>query len=165
MVVNFPGRRINVDVPHIAFATAIGSWAAWYCWDAWHANAAVENLILILPVSVIAILLYLFVVAGSIKRINFLQQGNPASQSATSRKTVIRIAGSMVLLAAFVLAGPLIGFDVATFLYMLLMMAFLGERRPLVLVVVPLLFSVVVIYCFGQLLSTPLPVLILRGQG
>ena len=160
----FTGLKIDIDVPHVAFATGIGCWTVWYCWDAWHANAAVENLILILPVSVIAIVLYLFVVAGSIRRIKTPQEENPTPLLRVSRKTSIRIAGSMALLAAFVLTGPLIGFDVASFLYMLIMMAFLGERRPLLLVLVPLLFSVIVIYCFGTLLSTPLPVLILRGQ-
>jgi|SRR6516162_3200710 hypothetical protein len=163
MLLNFPGRKVDVEIPHVAFATGIGGWAVWYCWDAWHANAAVENLILILPVSLIAIVLYVFVIAGSIKRANIPPEGSSLHQP-VSRKTGVRIAGSMALLGAFVLTGPLIGFDVASFLYMLLTMAFLGERRILVLVIVPLMFSVIVIYSFGTLLSTPLPVLILWGQ-
>lgn len=164
MSLNFAGRKISVDVPHFAFATAIAGWTTWYCWDAWHANAAVENLILILPVSGIAFVLYLFVAASSFKRVDDIQEEPVSSHVPTSRKTAIRIAGSMLLLGGFVIAGPLIGFDVASFAYMLLMMAFLGERRILMLIIVPLLFSVIVIYCFGTLLATPLPVLILRGQ-
>jgi len=164
MFVNFPGRKLDVDLPHFAFATGIAGWAAWYCWDAWHANAAVENLILILPVSGIAIALYLFVVAGSFKRVDQLNEEASSRRTPVPRKTAVKIAGSMALLAGFVIAGPIIGFDIASFAYMLLMMAFLGERRILVLVLFPMLFSVVIIYCFGTLLSTPLPVLILRGQ-
>lgn len=158
------GRKTAVDVPHVAFATGIAGWIVWYCWDAWHANAQVENLIMILPVSLIGVALYFFVVAGCFKRVHESHEQSGSAREPIARRTAIRIAGSMVLLAGFVLSGPLIGFDVASFLYMLLMMAFLGERRVLVLVSVPLIFSVAVIYCFGSLLATPLPVLLLRGQ-
>lgn len=164
MALDLSDRKIAVDVPHLAFATAIAGWIVWYCWDAWHANAAVENLILILPASVIAVVLYLFVVLGSIKRAKQPVKKAPSPVESASQKTAMKIAGSMVALAGFVIAAPFIGFDVASFAYILIMMVFLGERRIAVLLIFPLLFSVVVIYSFGTLLSTPLPVLILRGQ-
>lgn len=164
-VVNFAGRNIAVDIPHVAFATGLAGWAVWYCWDAWHANSDVENMILILPVSVAAVLLYFFVVAGCCHSVRQGEEQLVSLHEPLGRRTALKIAGSMALLAGFVLAGPLIGFDVATFAFMLLMMAFLGERRIAVLILVPLLFSLAVIYCFGTLLATPLPVLILRGQG
>lgn len=163
-IVNLLGCKRAIDIPHIAFATGLAGWAVWYCWDAWHANASVENMIMILPVSAIALVLYFFVIAGSIKRVGQANEQIVSSREPHSRRTAIRIAGSMALLAAFVVAAPLVGFDVASFLYMLLMIVFLGERRILVLAIFPLLFTVVVIYCFGTLLATPLPVLILRGQ-
>lgn len=164
-IIHFSGRDVAVDIPQVAFATCIAGWAAWYCWDAWHASAEVENLIMILPVSIIAIVLYFFVLSGSIKRVKKDEEAATAPNETVSRKTAIKIFGSMVLLGGFVIAGPYIGFDVASFLYMLLMMAFLGERRPVALVVISVLFSIVVIYCFSTLLATPLPVLIFRGQG
>lgn len=161
---NFAVGKFAVDIPNIVFATALAGWVAWYCWDAWHANAAMENVILILPVSALGILLYFFVVAGCIKRISMDEKRCASSREPMSRGMAIKIVGSMAMLAALVLAGPMIGFDIASFVYMLGMMAFLGERRILVLLFFPLIFSIVVIYCFGTLLSTPLPVLILRGQ-
>jgi hypothetical protein len=157
-------RKFAVDMPNILFATALAGWIAWYCWDAWHANSAMENMILILPVSTAGLLLYFFVIAGSIKRPSLAEIQSTPPHELMDRGVAIKIAGSMAMLAALVLAGPLIGFDVATFVYMLGMMAFLGERRILVLLFFPLLFSVAVIYCFGTLLATPLPVLIFRGQ-
>lgn len=162
---HFFGREIVIDIPQVAFATCLAGWVAWYCWNAWLASAEVENLILIVPVSAIAIVLYIFVVASSFKRVSKAEEVVAAQQETVSAKTAIKILGSMLLLGGFVVAGPYIGFDVATFLFMLLMMVFLGERRPVALVVVPLLFSVTVIYCFGTLLATPLPMLLIRGQG
>jgi hypothetical protein len=157
-------RTFAVDTPNILFATALAGWVAWYCWDAWHANAAVENMILILPVSLAGVALYCFVVAGCIKRVSQAEEPCLPSNEPMGRGLAIKIIGSMAMLAALVLAGPLIGFDIATFAYMLGMMIFLGERRILVLLLFPLVFSAAVIYCFGTLLATPLPVLLFRGQ-
>lgn len=164
LTVKFAGQKIAVDIPHIIFATGIAGWVAWYCWDAWHANAAIENLILILPVSVVGVVLYFFVVAGCFQRVRQKEEQSTLPHKLLAPGTAFKIAGSMVMLAALVLAGPLIGFDIASFVYMLAMMAFLGERRIIVLLLFPLLFSVAVIYCFGTLLATPLPVFFFRGQ-
>jgi hypothetical protein len=146
-------RKISADFPHLALATGIGGWAAWYCWDAWKSSPDVENLILIVPVAAIAILLYLFVAITCFRG---------AAREAEHRKPLatgvgFKIAGSMALLAGLVVGGPLIGFDVASFLYMLGMLAFLGERRWYILLLVPLLFCGAAIYCFNSLLATPLP--------
>ena len=44
------------------------------------------------------------------------------------------------------------------------MLLLLGERRILVLVLVPALFCAIVIYCFNTLLATPLPLLLFPGD-
>src|SRR5580693_1154679 len=110
------GRKIAVDWPHLVFVTGIAGWCVWFCWDAWRSNSGVENLILIVPASAAALLLYLFVVAGCFR----FEPRLPLAKG-----FAVKIAGSMALLAAFVVAGPLIGFDIACFVYMLAMLAFL----------------------------------------
>ena len=40
---NLGGRRVAVDVPHIAFVTVIAAWCAWYCSDAWRAAANIPK--------------------------------------------------------------------------------------------------------------------------
>jgi hypothetical protein len=158
---------VRADIPNIAFATLIVAWVAWYCYDAWFANAAVENMILILPVSVAALILYGFVVASCFHRvIEASEKAVPRTEveNSVGRKKAVRVVGCMVLLSAFVLSGPYIGFDVSSFLFIFLMMLFLGERRIWMLAVIPLVFSTIVIYCFSHLLSTPLPVLLVGGQ-
>lgn len=159
-VIDFAGgRKIAVDIPHLIFATGLAGWAAWFCWDAWHASDSIENLILIVPVSAAAVLLYFFILVGCFERVRETGEAQAPARKPLARGVALKVAGSMALLAAFVVAGPLIGFDVASFVYMFGMMFLLGERRILVLVLTPLVFCAAVIYCFATLLSTPLPLL------
>jgi len=64
----------------------------------------------------------------------------------------------MLLLSGYVLSIQAAGFDVATFLYLFASLALLGERRPTVLILVPLIFTAVIILSFKTLVSFPLPV-------
>ncbi len=150
----FRGRTIEVDVPHLSFATAIAGWCVWFCQDAWRAQRDVENLILIVPVTAAAVLFYAAIAAGCFHAVT---DGEPRARLAPG--IGMKIAGTMALLGAYAAAGPLIGFDVATFVYILAMLLFLGERRIPVLVLAPVLFCVIAIWCFGTLLATPLPLL------
>ena len=154
-------RRYRVDLPHLAFATAIAAWAAWYGHDAWLASRDVENLILIVPATIAAIILYVFVATECLRRLATDAPVQPVRHDVASGG---KIAGTMAMLGAFAVAGPLIGFDVSVFVYLLAMLLFLGERRIFVLVSVPALFTLVVVYGFGTLLDTPMPML-LFGDG
>ena len=158
------GRTIAIDLPHLAFATAIAAWCVWLCQDAWRAQKDVENLIMIVPASAMALILYI-VVAAACFHIVSVEDQNPAThRQPLSREIAAKIAGTMVLLAAYVVCAPLFGFDVASFIYILAMLLLLGERRILVLVLLPALFCVIVIYCFNTLLATSLPLLLFPGD-
>ena len=67
-VISLGGSKIAVDVPHLAFVSAITGWCAWFCRDAWLSQADVENLIMIVPAAVAAGILYVFVAAGAFPR-------------------------------------------------------------------------------------------------
>ena len=151
------GRTVSIDLPHLAFATAIAGWAAWFCWDAWHSGADVENLILIAPASAAALVLYGFVVASCCRVVEASGGTADPLRQPLADGVGLKVAGSMALLAGLVTAGPLVGFDVACFLYIAAMLAFLGERRIVVLVLVPLIFCLIAIYGFSKILATPLP--------
>jgi hypothetical protein len=155
----FWGRTVEIDLPHLAFATEIVAWCIWYCQDAWHAQRDVENLIMILPASCAAVILYVVVAAGCVHTVRDQEQAVAPLRRSLASGIVGKIAGTMALLAAYVVAAPLIGFDVMSFVYILAMLLFLGERRVAVLLLAPLLFCAVVIYCFNTILATPLPLL------
>jgi hypothetical protein len=70
----------------------------------------------------------------------------------------------MVLLGVYVLTMDRVGFDLATWLYILANLLFLGERRIWILLTVPLGFTAVAIYAFGTILQTPIPRLLGGGE-
>jgi len=153
-IFEFSGRRIAIDLPHLAFATTIAGWCAWFLRDAWLSASDVENLILIAPAAIAAIILYGFVAAGCFHRVTGDAKPAPLRAPLTAG-IAIKIAGAMGLLA---------GFDIASFVYLFAMMFFLGERRILVLLLVPLIFCIAAIYCFNAILSTPLPLFFFSGD-
>lgn len=163
-VISVGGRKIAVDVPHLALATGIATWCVWYCRDAWLAQADVENLIMIVPASLAALVLYIFVAADCFSVVGRTDDLSTLSRRPLEKGVGIKLAGTMALLAAFVVAGPLIGFDVASFVYILATLMLLGERRLIVLLLVPSLFCLVAIYCFDMILATPLPLLFFPGN-
>jgi putative tricarboxylic transport membrane protein len=151
--------RLAVDVPHLLFASGMALWCVWYGRDAWLAAADVQNLILIAPGTIAAVVLYLVVLKSCLHVTRAAASPVISERAPLSPLVKRRIAGLMILLAAFVLAAPTLGFDVASFAYLLGTLLFLGERRPLMLILVPLLFCVVAIYCFQTILATPLPLM------
>jgi Tripartite tricarboxylate transporter TctB family len=157
-------RTIVVDLPHLAFATAIAAWCVWFCQDAWRAQRDVENLIMILPASLLAVILYIFVAAGCVRIVSAPAQHADPPRKPLDPGMATKIAGTMALLAAYVIAAPLIGFDLVSFAYILAMLLFLGERRIIVLLLVPALFCAIAIYCFDTILATPLPLLFFAGD-
>jgi len=163
-MIEFGGRKIVVDLPHLAFATGIAGWSAWFCRDAWLSGPDIENLILIVPASAMAVALYIFVAAGCFHVAGKTEKLAATPQHVPAKGTGFKVAGTMVLLAGFVIAGPLIGFDVASFAYIFAMLVLLGERRIIVLLLVPLLFCVAAIYCFNTILATPLPLYFFSGD-
>ena len=155
--VRFGGRTVVLDLPHLLFASAIAGWCGWFGYDAWLAQRSVENLILIVPAAAATILLYLVIAVQCVRVVDA-----PATPSA--RRAGGKVAGTMALLAAYAIAGPTIGFDVSSFAYILAMLVFLGERRIVVLLLVPALFCALVIGLFGIVLDTPLPLLLFPGE-
>jgi hypothetical protein len=157
-------RRVAIDLPHLIFATAIAAWIAWFCRDAWLSQPDVENMILILPASVFALIVYGFIVASCCRVLGPADAPAQPTRAPLAPGMGIKIAGSMALLGGYGVAGPMIGFDVSSFVYMLAMMAFLGERKIIPLLLIPLLFSAAVTYGFNVLLATPLPMVFFHGD-
>src|SRR5258708_16537699 len=146
-VISLGGNKIAVDAPHLAFVTAIVAWCVWFCRDAWLAQADVENLIMIVPASIAAGILYVFVAAGCFRVVGHTD--NFETRRPLDSGVGVKIAGTMALLAALVIAGPLIGFDIAAFVYILSTLLFLWARRISVFLIVPALFCIVSNYCFN----------------
>ncbi|HLB98437.1 MAG TPA: tripartite tricarboxylate transporter TctB family protein [Acetobacteraceae bacterium] len=119
---------------------------------------------MIVPASAMAIILYVVVAAGCFHVVPIEDRSPAVHRQPLAAGITGKIVGTMALLAVYVVCAPLFGFDVASFIYIPAMLLLLGERRILVLVLVPALFCAVVIYCFNTLLATPLPLLLFPGD-
>lgn len=153
------GRRtVAVDVPHLLFLTGLVGFCAWYFLDAYTASDTLENLLLIEPAVIAAVILY-FVILRDVIRVVPESGAVTTGRQPLSPLVLTRIFGGMGLLIAYVALMGVIGFDVATVLYVAATLALLGERRPVMLVVLPLVFGLLVVYGFRQMVTVPVPTL------
>ena len=152
-------RTVVLDAPHLLFLTAVVSFCVWYFFDAYTASNTLENLLLIEPAVIAVVILYCIILRSVIR---IVPDAAPAltPRAPLSMLVGIRIFGGMSLLIAYVALMGVIGFDVATVLYVGATLALLGERRPAMLVVLPLLYGGVVVYAFRQMVTVPVPTLL-----
>jgi hypothetical protein len=158
----FAGRRITFDLPHALLVSAIAGWCLWYFFDARSASGNVQNLVLIEPLAILVAILWILILRETI---HIGQAGEAQDCAAAPREqldgpTTLKIFGSMGLLGLYVASMSTIGLDIATFVYVLATLFLLGERRPAVLLPVPVVFTAIVVMAFDRLLSTPLPLLL-----
>ena len=152
------GYHVALDLAPVCFLSAIVIFAIWYLENARSASIDTQNLLLIQPIVICICILYPFALFDSIKISRAGQPNLRSKREPLSRTFRIRIIGSMLLLSGYVLSIQAGGFDVATFLYLFAWQVILGERRPTVLILVPLIFTAVIILSFKTLVSFPLPV-------
>lgn len=74
-----------------------------------------------------------------------------------SRAAMLRIAGLLVLLIAYAAAFSTLGYLVSTLVTFVAGLALFGERRPLVLLLVPAAVTVAVYFGFTRMLNVWLP--------
>ena len=150
--------KIRVDLPHALFLCTIAGWTIWYFLDARAASGDIQNLGLIAPAALIVVVLCAI---GLAETIHFSRE--PASKLSGRDPLpwpfARRILGAMSLLGVYVLTMDRVGFDIATWAYILANLAFLGERRIWMLIVVPLAFTAAAVFAFGTVLQTPIPLL------
>ena len=139
---------------HIALLSLFGTFTVWYLVDSVRASARTDNLLLVGPTASLALLLILCLlggvfirmqqgrseiseseVEGSEKEVGVFPRGIAADTS--SEQTFWKmhaIALSCVAILAYVPLLGVLGFDIATILFIAVGMFLQGERRPVVLV-------------------------------
>lgn len=127
----------------------------WYLYDAWSASPSAENLILIAPIGVLA-LICIAVAVGLEIRARLGRGSDGEATSPISPKTLALMAALVIYVGAM----PYIGFDTATFLFSISGAFAMGERRPFMLVVFAFLLTTIVIVTFKHMQPVPLPLLL-----
>ena len=161
-------HNYKVDYGHLAFLTLIAGYVAWYLTNTISVSTRVNNLLLVAPVSVFALLMVLFIIPQCVRRAdNEPQEVKPdqydplSPKLPTERRQVARMLMLGGALGAFVLSLAFIGFDAAIFLFAVGAMAICGERRPVHLLAFAVLVTVITVYGFKALMPYPMPTLII----
>lgn len=143
-------RRSRPLPGHVALLLIFGGFTAWYVYDAWSASSRIENLILIAPVAVVIAICLATQVAG-------LALGSVAAALETKTRPPLdrSVLWLMAAFVAYVVSLMFVGFDVATFFFVLVSCWMLGERRPLVLVIYAAAVSVVCVVLFASIQPIP----------
>ncbi len=156
-------NKIRQNAAELMLVLSIAVIIVWYMMDAYAASSKVANLLLIVPIGVIS-LGFLFAIAIRILP-GFLkpEEGDSPTESKKeeqTRENGKKIFLAMALLALYVLIIPTIGFDIATFLFIGVMMFVQGERKWAWLIVFPLIFSFLVSQFFSAMIPYPMPMAI-----
>lgn len=157
----------KVDYGHLIFLTFLAGYIGWYLFDAISVSTKINNLLLLSPTAVLALLLAVFIVPQCFTRADSVvvedtEEYDPlAPKLPTEKRQVIRMLTLGGALGVFVFSLAFIGFDVAIFLFALVTMAICGERRPLHLLGFSAIVTVVTVYGFKALMSYPMSTLLL----
>lgn len=164
--------KLQADWGHVAFVTGMVVVIGLYLADAARVSVSVGNLALVLPGAVLAVVLYLGIVAGAVR---IERDGAPAAAAENAaaaeaeadevegfqqtRGDLLRAVVLGVGLGVYVLLYPLLRLEPATFLFIAGALWLLGVRRPLFVLVYAAVFTAIVIGGARALLSYPMPML------
>lgn len=150
--------RLRLRAPswgHLAFIGSAAAFLVWYFLDAYGASSRLENLMLIGPATLVGLGLCIFLAAAEVLTL----EGAPERDALPSIDP--RVPAFMALLAAYVAALVFdVGFDVASLVFLVASLWVLGERRPVLLLVFPAVFTVLIVLGMQELLSVPVPTLL-----
>ncbi len=149
--------RRKVVWGHLALLSVIVVTVIAYLLDARGVSTRPTNLLLIQPLSIFALILAAFILPGVFPR-------EDAAKEPITGETRLDLMRCLALIAALgLLAFTLerIGFDVATFLFMVAAMAICGERRWWVNLGFSALFTILLIYGYGTITPFPFPLTVL----
>jgi hypothetical protein len=162
------GHEYRVDWTHLVFITLIAAFILWYWFDARSVSLSVNNLLLVQPLAIFALLMYLLIVPQCFRRADRVAEPEApavddplAPALPTEGKELGRVALLGIALGLLVFSLNLLGFDIAIWLFALATMAICGERRPIPLVVYPLAVALVTVYGFRALMPYPMATTIL----
>jgi hypothetical protein len=160
--------RYVIDWGHLIFLAAIGAWVIWYLLDAMSASLNIHNLLLVAPLSAVALCLCLVILPQCFRRAGEIEAepSGPQAHGASalgsmSLRKLAPVGGLVVALGLYVSFLDVIGFDIATWLFVLATMLICGERRWLPLMLYPLLVSLILIGAFRALLPYPMYTLVI----
>jgi hypothetical protein len=148
-----PGERRVVMWGHLALLAVIAGVVLFYWFDARSVSLRANNLLLVQPGSIIALGLVLLVLPQCFPRV---RADAPQAQP-TDLNELGKVAALAAAFGALTISLETVGFDVATFLFMIVALYLCGERRWYVVLPFSAIFTLALIYGYGYLIPFPFP--------
>lgn len=150
--------RRKVVWGHLALLVLIAGTIITYLLDARAVSTRMTNLLLVQPLSIVALILVAFILPDIFVRPDTEDAKRHEGETPADLGRYFALMGGLGLLAFLM---ERIGFDIATFLFMVFAMAVCGERRWLVNIVFSAVFTVLLIYGYGAITPFPFPLTVL----
>jgi hypothetical protein len=148
--------RIVVMWGHLALVVFIIGVVIFYWTSARAVSLRPTNLLLIQPASILALILAALVLPQCFHRV--AGERKVAQESLTDLGRVFLL---MAVFVTFALSMEFVGFDVATFAFMVIGLAVCGERNWLINLGFSAAFTALLIYGYGAITPFPFPLLVL----
>ena len=161
-------------IGHLFLLVGFSGFVTWYALDAWRAQSEVENMLLIGPVSGLVLIVMVGIAIGLIREMMQGASGpgraapqidpaapapdSPDADTLRGRYGAVLSAG---FLGVYVVSMPLIGFDIATAVFVAANMVLQGERNVLLIVFFSALVAILPVLAIEHLLSVPVPTMLL----
>jgi hypothetical protein len=146
----------GIDWGHLLLLSIMAGIVLAYWLDARGTSLNLSNLLLVQPGSLLALGLVLAALPQAFRRPTV--QDDPSQERESGIGRIMALAGTF---GAMTLLLERIGFDVATFLFMVVALRVCGERRWWVLILYSLVFTALIIYGYGALVPFPFPLTLL----
>ena len=155
----------SVDWGHLVLLALICGVVIAYLLDARGVSLKMNNLALVEPASIIALILAAVVLPQCFKRRPEPgAEGQDESAEAAPKESwrdLAKVAALAAAFGAFTLSMESVGFDVATFVFVALGLWICGERRLWVIALFSVVFTTVVVLGYQTLVPYPFPLTVL----
>ena len=148
----------RIDWGHLAILALILGWVAWYWMDARKTSLDTENLFVLQPLILVALLLGALVLPQVFRADKLPDELQPED---LNRAEFGRILALMVAYVLFVAAMFVVGFDFAVCIFSAVALYISGERRAWVMLVFSVLSTVLIIKGYQLLVPYPMPMVLL----
>lgn len=156
-----PGK-IKVQWGHLALLLLFAILILGYLFDARATSLRVNNLLLVQPVSILAMILLLLVVPQCFKRA--APRDETEDPATMPRETPFELGKILVMMVSFVVLAfsmEAIGFDIAVFAFLVLGIFICGERNWIANIAYSAIFTAALIYGYGAIIPFPFPLAVL----
>jgi len=145
-----------VDWGHLLLLLVIVSIVIAYLLDARATSLKLNNLLLVQPASILALILAVLIVPQLALRVPVGDAPDAAARRATMIE-LFRVGCMAAALGVFVFSLEAVGFDVATFVFTSIGLYICGEKRLWVIGVYSATFTAAIIYGYQLLVPYPFP--------